>query len=417
MVGIVFREPVSPRYIYVDPQTNTVHLIMPLAGGTDIGTDNTCQTVGSMQAFFGRGGHPATALNELKQYRRALQFDLSLLQEENDVKRKKAERLQQIEQYIRALEVVQVSAVLDPLSHGLRSKYPEPIKPILHARSNVYSMLLCPSHPDSDYYLTCSINPVFSVDRNGPRVLYHALDAVCGTLPQGATLSLQERLKAAVRAAHNPPIDLAALQRDLSLQMYALFGIKSFDFTHENRSDKEIREGKAAVPIDKDYLKIILGQDEDEEPSFDECVDTLYNCCVSDLLALTIPTSPFVVPVGDPRRQDKLLILTQFFLAQVKIYCHTNNLSKMNFGAVLDGDRALSRQLAGVLQQALRNGTAVEQALFGFVNENRARFGFRSGQSLTPQVMGVILETFTNQYHTIQNSLHFDEFLVLVKQD
>lgn len=47
------REPTAPRYIYINPKTNTVHLLMPIMSGTEIGLDNTCKSVYSLQEFFG----------------------------------------------------------------------------------------------------------------------------------------------------------------------------------------------------------------------------------------------------------------------------------------------------------------------------------------------------------------------------
>ena len=36
---IPFEEPLSPRYIYINPETNQVHLLVPLVQGQEISTD------------------------------------------------------------------------------------------------------------------------------------------------------------------------------------------------------------------------------------------------------------------------------------------------------------------------------------------------------------------------------------------
>ena len=62
---IPFAEPTAPRYIYVDPETNQVHLLVPIVGGQDISTDNTCKSTVAMDAFFQEDG----ALRELNAYK------------------------------------------------------------------------------------------------------------------------------------------------------------------------------------------------------------------------------------------------------------------------------------------------------------------------------------------------------------
>ena len=37
---IPLTEPTAPRYIYINPLTNRVHLMLPVVSGTGIGLDN-----------------------------------------------------------------------------------------------------------------------------------------------------------------------------------------------------------------------------------------------------------------------------------------------------------------------------------------------------------------------------------------
>lgn len=74
---IPLTEPTFCRYIYINPDTNIVHLMMPVVSGTSIGLDNTCKSVASLQEFFGkRRGQQIVALNELKSYKERLLLDL-----------------------------------------------------------------------------------------------------------------------------------------------------------------------------------------------------------------------------------------------------------------------------------------------------------------------------------------------------
>lgn len=73
-----FKEPVAPRYIYINPQTNVVHLLMPVMSGTEIGLDNTCKSVYSLLEFFCLLGanQQSAASMILKNYQEGLAFDI-----------------------------------------------------------------------------------------------------------------------------------------------------------------------------------------------------------------------------------------------------------------------------------------------------------------------------------------------------
>jgi hypothetical protein len=62
---IPYTEPTAPRYIYVNPTNNKVHLLMPVVSGSEIGLDNTCKSVFAVQEFFGKSQdvHQRAALN------------------------------------------------------------------------------------------------------------------------------------------------------------------------------------------------------------------------------------------------------------------------------------------------------------------------------------------------------------------
>ena len=54
MFRIKLKEPVAPRYIHVNPVDNKVHLLVPIIGGQEIGTDNTCKSAVALETFFGK---------------------------------------------------------------------------------------------------------------------------------------------------------------------------------------------------------------------------------------------------------------------------------------------------------------------------------------------------------------------------
>ncbi|MFI4963691.1 MAG: hypothetical protein ACHP6H_07550, partial [Legionellales bacterium] len=103
--------------IYVNPKTNTVHLLLPLVSGSDIGLDNTCKSVFAVQEFFGKSHdvHQRAVLDELIAYHLALELDSSLIDKDLELQVQKQQRLAQIKDYIEVVNTVLSSKILDDL--------------------------------------------------------------------------------------------------------------------------------------------------------------------------------------------------------------------------------------------------------------------------------------------------------------
>ena len=238
---ITLAEPVSPRYIYINPETNKVHLMLPVVSGTSIGLDNTCKAVHSLQEFLGKSLDPkqVTALNELTQYKTALEFDLKYIAEDNPLKQEKRDRLEQINHYINALTSLAGNKVLDTLN-GDYPAYPEPLQALMRdIASNLYSILLRPAEQDVNLRTS---NPVFSLNRknddkgNPDSAFYNALvDAFKNLLitPQGAHARLVNAVLATAEASNN---DFAGIQRVLNQTAKALFNAE-VNFNQSNAGE------------------------------------------------------------------------------------------------------------------------------------------------------------------------------------
>lgn len=124
---IPFTEPTAPRYIYINPETNRVHLLVPVVGGQEISTDNTCKSTVAMDEFF----QGDAALRELNTYKEALEFDLQLSDENHPLSAPKQARLTQINAYFAAIPDMQ--AVCN-----------KAITTLLQTPSNLYSIQLRP---------------------------------------------------------------------------------------------------------------------------------------------------------------------------------------------------------------------------------------------------------------------------------
>ena len=161
------KEPIAPKYIYINPKTNTVHLLMPIMSGTEIGLDNTCKSVYSLQEFFDLAGanKQNSAFWVLTNYKSQLEFDLKYMPA-SLAKTAKAHRLSQINTYLDILNQVQLDTqITQPLMRNF-PVYPEPLIHLMQSvDANLHSIILRPKVQD-DYLRTTSIKPTFSANYN-----------------------------------------------------------------------------------------------------------------------------------------------------------------------------------------------------------------------------------------------------------
>ena len=396
---IPLTEPTAPRYIYINPVTNRVHLLLPVVSGKAIGLDNTCNTVLSTQEFFGRkvtSKKQSTARNELIQYKQALEFDLSVLSGDSPLKQPKEERLQQINDYIAAIEVLQNTAELNSLNVEFPA-YPASLKTVMQEKqANLYSMHLRPEVQDVNLR---SINPVFSLNRknnesgNPDSILYQTLHNTYKKLtlvPQDARARLITATLASAEVQNN---DFEGMQQVLRQKTKEQLGV-DIDFTQTHTGQ----------PVDKNFINTNMRFDSTTTPA--EYIDALLAFCAPNVFD-TATESPFYTV----RNAEALSIATQFFLGSANIYCASRGFSTANFGRVLDDSPDLSTKLAARVMTAQQQGLSIEDTLLDFVNAHRYTFQLRA--ALPPRSMDTIKTKFTERYAEIKDSPHFDEFSVL----
>ncbi|ARG99905.1 hypothetical protein [Legionella micdadei] len=384
---IPLTEPVSPRYIHINPKTNQVHLMVPVVGGQEISTDNTCKATVALREFFDGG-----ALRELNAYKEALTFDIGLLEAGNAQRAGKEERLAQIEAYIEAVS-------------AMRYSYSGAMTAFLGRPSNLYSVQLRPRAQDSQSRV---VNPVFNVNRTNNAEgtpLSPLYNAMHGTFPTTvvATTDPRTRLTTTVLSALPASASFADIQRVLSEQSLALFGL-AIDFTQ--RTD--------GTPATKEAIDTLMGFGADA--TRDDYIDALLGACAVDVWE-TLPTPPFYsIPAATPEdeRTERLSILTQFFLANLNVYCKARGISTQNFGAILDASPDLSNGLVSLVSTALTNGEDVERAICNFCNVNSDAFHLL--RAINADDLTAIRQTFERTYRTVTATAenpHMDDFMIL----
>ena len=379
-----FTEPAAPRYIYINPETNQVHLLVPVVGGQEISTDNTCKSTMSIDQFFKDGA----ALKELNVYKSALEFDLQLIEDDHSQKALKQARLNQINTYIAAIPAMQ-------------DKYLAKITSLLQTPSNLYSMQLRPSIQDPDSHV---INPIFSLKRDVNNETGEASSALYNSLRTGllnATIQPsgpQDKLNKAVIDAllpKGPVVDFKSIQNALTAQWKSLFGFDVNFTAIQDDIDKLMGFTAQNPATTQDYIDALLGM-----------------CAANEWGKMQI--SPFYGKQGDENKTEKLSMLTQFFLANLNIYCKANRISDANFGAVLDASSDLSDQVAAIVVSSLDAGISVEVSLCTFFNEHQVDFGL--SRPLTEVDTGAIQQKFARTYITVtatKENPHMDDFMIL----
>lgn len=406
-------EPVSPRYIHINPLTNLVHLMVPIVGGQEISTDNTCQLTMASRDFF-LGG----ARRELNAYKEALLFDIQLLKEGSQECDLKEERLEQINTYIDAIE-------------AMRDNYCDAITALLSRPSNLYAIQLRPRKQD---IFSGVVNPAFNINRTNDKgkplsALYHALHT---GLPTVTIASLNPRTALITATLKTLASSVAPtfedIRRILGEQCRYLFDELTIDFTKAAQVTQGEMDKIKGIPsdpetpqmlaeVDQASIDILMGFTR-ETATPKNYIDALLGTCAVNMWEI-LPVPPFYSGEADESDEDKterLSILTQFFLANVNIYCKARGLSSENFGVILDASDELSHELVTTLNTALSVGDDVETALCIFCNAHATEFGLSRPLNDAVDVKS-IKQKFERCYRTVTankiDNLQMDDFLIL----
>lgn len=103
-------------------------------------------------------------------------------------------------------------------------------------------------------------------------------------------------------------------------------------------------------------------------------------------------------------------IKVQFFLAEVALFCKTNNISNDDLAKFFNVEEN-SNAIATIVKTALSKGEPVEDALHKYINDHHADLGM--SQKLSKEQQEEINGRFESHYQIIKESPHFDEFFIL----
>ena len=406
---VCLHELAFSRYVYVNPLTNIVHLIMPIMSGIDIGLDNTCKSVYSLREFFGIAGEnkQTDAIGVLNRYKQALEHDVHFMPPSHE-KVLKVERLAQINHYLSIIKKLQKDPLIrDSLAKDYPS-YPTPLQYLMASpQANLHSIILRPAQQDFALRIN-SIRPIFSLphDLYFNRQIHEQRSLFYETLItrwkdlRFRAKSKEELVQRVVSKLAGHAVDFEAVRRQLSAEVKVYLG---FDCNFNQTQDtSEI----ASESVNQAYMDAQLAIDADNPATHEAYAHALIYYCVPHLMAAQAGS-----PFNFINTVERLSIATQLMLAEINLFCYEQGQSSANFGKVLEAHADLGRMMAHVVSHAMQSGVSVELSMIQCVNKYSHVFGLKKMLSL--EQAEFIKQRFKAHYEHIKDSSHFDEFMLL----
>ena len=386
---IRLNEPSNFKYIYIAPETNNIHLLLPIIAGVDVSTDNTCQADFELRTFFEKG-----AFNELESYKRTLELHLSLIQEDSDVFRSKRKQLEQISIYIEAIV-------------NMKNSYKPIIDAFLSKPSNLFSIQLRPKVQDP---VSQVVSPIFNINRYNDNQgtplspLYNKMHEVFPGIALGKPDPLTDLISNVLKLLP-PGASFNNIKQALKAQCAEQFKI---DIDIESWINADKKESISQENVDS-FMGFYEGA------STEDYIHALLGICAPNLWGI-ISDSPFYLGVYDNQnhKAESLSMMTQFFLGVLNVYCRTKAISHSNFGVILDSSHELSQKLVEVVTDALSRGEEVEPAMISYFNLHLNEF--KISRELNADDRDTIVQKFQNTYRTVtatKENPHMDDFMFL----
>lgn len=437
-----FFAPPNPRYIQIDAETNTVHVMMPLSGAaylppgdatTDgktkdilaIATDINCRAGIALKQFFGKEHVPnyKDAVHELEKYRNSLYEEIDYLRKINDEEAMIAcqDRAAQVSDYIRVLMPIYNHPYFNTLSKEA-PLFPDLIKMFLERKSNLSVMHLRPKEPDDLRFS----NPIFSVNRNdlGKNALSLSLRFCKFEFSKKAEVEifknmvsehiLKEPCISDIKKFPNFSAVVEALLPFLSTKFKEYCGV-CVDFGNKESVISDLISIHQFDVENNPVLNSDGSVNADTLKSLVAAMIDQRNNKTSEPLPFTTISYFYEIGSHAADTNETISVMTQFLLGIINIFAYQNGLTKENFGGVFDASITLSKALVTLVSRTLADGKVVEHAVCDFINDRTTDFGME--RKLTSEEVKKITTQFGMLFNIVKDGDNFDEFAVVVDAD
>lgn len=350
---VEMMEPKRTRYLYINPENNQVHLMMPLVGGATISTDNTCKAVMALRDFL-MGKEGVSALDELQAYEKGLETDLCILAKDTPIYKAKSERLTQTQDYMTALKAFAKKENLSCLTKTF-PVYPKSVQKLQEKSQGLHSILLAPTNIDkwtrfSKYEFSLerkkSRSP-FGCRRNFPENLEKKLKTCDVKLSNIADeLSQAPEVLAVKMPAHKQRKDGKSMSVAFEELKKALVshlkkngdqpGYQAAIDSLQRKRKKSDAEPEHNFVYFRDELMVV-----DDDSSVRELIDMLLKSEAAGL-SQNLKGSPlFYSNIDSKNPGPDLSIKIQYMLAKINLYCNAHRLSaeKVDFGKIIEAKK------------------------------------------------------------------------------
>jgi hypothetical protein len=412
---------------YAVDKNDDIVMVVPVAAGYKMSTDNTCQTTIALRMYLNKAGANLEQRSQKKRLEKNfkdLQRAIAFLETLNlqDAKTKAQKRLQGVQFYIAALAVLETHIHV----HNLY-EFPKIMQDIVDGQTNLFAMHLSPSEPDP--YIKTK-KPIFSLNRHSAG--HHGMH-----MAEGFSKALHENL------AQYSPVKVS-LKTVILAEVVKKFPGASF-IKEGDKFDAKFKELTDFIGSLEIMKGVIVAFPQVFNPDTNQNMTNYEYCEMSgfsfkepvkdyaegliDAILLANPNltqkeaslataSPFfTVQTADlEKAREELSIMTQFFCGLTNILCFAKGYTSTNWGTALDGN--LKNDATRVVLDALNNQGNVEEALMQFFRSRRSTLGL-SSNALTPAEQREIIEEFKTQFTILRASnglgaVHFDDFMELI---
>tara|TARA_Y200000002_G_scaffold169950_2_gene140183 strand:- start:11144 stop:14926 length:3783 start_codon:yes stop_codon:yes gene_type:complete len=399
----------SRNYIYVD-KNEKLQLMMPFVGGQGVGVDNTCKTFLEMKQFFSDSGAYQEVKNNLDGYLKIVSL-LSKITPGSTRHEKILDMCKELKHYLDLINVYARRPDIFAMTYDQYPKAPAFFDEYFknEGAKSLQAMILRPLQMDS--YLRAK-NVQFSLDR---------------TYTEEGNKGISQLL---ISSELQVPRDTAIEELKLLVEGYA-GDLKTN--TNQQISEfflKTIQNPKyhmfsAVRGTSIDILKqgldaVFMGTDFTEE-DIPDLLDTIIGVLGVNISFELNPIQASYMP--PPAINNKVSIAVQFFLATINLEYKAYGLTKSNWGEIIDNenDSRYREEIVKIVNDNFSTVSkeSIEDKLLDYFEQNMSSFGI-DPDSYThhykqdkQQKRDQLIEKYKSLWLTVNESQHFDEFILV----
>jgi len=419
------------HYIVVDSKNET-SVLMPIIGGDEIGTDNTCKALIEVKKFWGLQSGSPSVIDSIEHYIHDLNNDIDFLRTiktpDKATQIRLDEKLKRRNQLLEWLGVIE--SVMLRYQHAiLQSKFPNEVNLLLAKKSqNVVRINLAPRAQDNVSAFEKKL-ALFSLHRNPQRLgtelreMLNESKLIDKRKSKTSKNKLIENSINAFKIAH-PTISriddeksLIILKKIIAEEYQKL--LQPLNINFDPKALDTLANPTHGIYLANYKTLNMISSFEDEGATLEEAATSVLSATIENDITLNLDTqlSPFSEVHIDANNEIELTsIRCQLYLAIANAHFYVKNGNTLNFGATFEQNKYLRLLLNAAIKDAIEKDKDIETALFDFLKDSYGIFKLDKNKDFTHEHQKAISKTFREHYRAVKDSPHFDEFLLFLPE-